>query len=85
MSSVLSVIGTCVSLVGYIYGAMMALHGQLHVCQVSQATVMPNADAPGAPRLFEISPKGAVPVMKDLENDKWVAGTVSVYGRPGFQ
>ncbi|CAL5221318.1 g3490 [Coccomyxa viridis] len=23
--------------------------------------------------LFDISPKGAVPVMKDLENDKWIA------------
>ena len=25
-------------------------------------------------RLFDISPKGAVPVMKDLEKDKWLAG-----------
>lgn len=26
-------------------------------------------------RLFDVSPKGSVPVIKDLEQDKWVAGT----------
>lgn len=45
MSSVLSVTGTCVSLIEHMNGAIMALHGQLHVSQVSQAMVIPNADA----------------------------------------
>lgn len=45
MSSVLSVTGTCVSLIEHMSGAIMALHGQLHVSQVSQAMVIPNADA----------------------------------------
>ena len=30
-------------------------------------------------RLFDISPKGSVPVMKDLEKDKWVAGGLRIY------